>query len=401
MINILLACEGGAGLGHVLSLRSIAEALGPRFTFDGVYHLDDALTVLQPVCEAAFRGPALTINRRHLRAEVGEDNWSWANFLEITGFRSPLTIAQQMHWWRKVIVMREIDLVVSDYAPRAILAARTLGVPVVLTGSCYGVPPDGLQTFPSYLNPDGPTYADEAAMVTAVNAACVIRGMTPIRRLSEIFDCDVKLPRGLSFLDPYHGLRREALLPRPSSFSTALAAEGREVFVYLSNLRDDPDDVLEALGQLGLPVRAYIPWLPPEKAVALRAAGVMVEDELVAADDIARRSRLVVSYGQPATLAMGLAAGLPQLAFPQHVEQLVHAERAARTGAVRFLPRKALTKASFIEAIRTAYADDSLTAAARRLAPAVRAEMSVDVAEEIRERMRPVLVDIVKRKGLA
>jgi UDP:flavonoid glycosyltransferase YjiC (YdhE family) len=401
MINILLAGEGGAGLGHVHSLRSIAEALGNGFAFDGVYYLDEALPVLEPVCEEVFRGPALSIWGRSLRPEVKDENWSWANYLEITGFRSPLIIAQQMFWWRSLIKMREIDLVICDYAPRAMLAARTLGIPVALTGTGYGVPPDGLETFPALMNRSAETFVDEKAMIDAVNAACAIRGLAPIRRLPEMFDCDVKLPRGLGFLDPYQGLRREPLLPRPTSFSRTVARDGREVFVYFSNIKDDSDILLEAIGELELPVRAFIPWLKPEKAAALRAAGVIVEQEAVSPNDIARRSRLVVSYGQPATLATGLAAGLPQLAFPQHVEQLVHAERAARTEAARFVPRKALTKASFIDTVRAAYADDGLTAAARRLAPAVRAEMSVDVAEEIRERMRPVLVDIVKRKGLA
>ncbi len=401
MINILLAGEGGSGLGHVQSLRSVAEALGSGFTFDGVYYLDEALHVLAPVCEAVFRGPALSTWNRSLRPEVTDENWSWANFLEITGFRSPLIIAQQMYWWRSLIVTRDIDLVVCDYAPRAMLAAKTLGIPVVLTGTGYGVPPDNLRRFPALMNAQIEPFVDEAAMVQAVNAACTIRGLAPIRDLPQMFDCDVKLPRGLSFLDPYQGLRSTPLLPRPANFSSILAKDGNEIFVYLSNVRNDPDFILEALAELGLPIRAFVPWLKPEKAEGLRAAGVAVENEHVSPDDIARRSRLMVHYGQPATLAMGFAAGLPQLAFPQHVEQRVHAERAARTGAARFVPRQNLTKAAFITAISEAYSDEALFAAAQRMAPATRAEMSADVPNIIRESLRPVLVEIVKRKGLA
>jgi hypothetical protein len=401
MIRILLACESGTGLGHVDNLRTFAKALGPAFSFDGCHYLDRTLETLRPVCDDVFRCPAMFSRKGVLPSAAEERHLGWGNYLANCGFSKPLVIAQRLLWWRQCILMRQIDMVIADYAPHALLAARTLGVATVATGTCYSVPPAGLSRFPAFLDPSVPTSVDEAAMVRAVNAVCAVRGMAPIRTLPEMYDCDVRLPRGLTFLDPYQAVRQEHLLPRPDTPSRLMAGAGSEIFVYLSNNADDPDYMLEALADLGAPVRLFVPWLDDTRKAALAARGIMVEDKPLTADDIARRTRLMVLYGQPSTTALGLASGIPLVAFPQHIEQFVHAERAARTGALRLVRREDLTREVFVETIRTAYRDENLWQAAQRLAPAVRAELAVDVPDMIRESLRPVLVEIVKRKGLA
>ncbi|MGL4242265.1 MAG: nucleotide disphospho-sugar-binding domain-containing protein, partial [Beijerinckiaceae bacterium] len=178
-------------------------------------------------------------------------------------------------------------------------------------------------------------------------------------------------------------------------------ATGDEIFVYLSNSNGDPDYLFDSLGEFGAPVRVFAPWLVPEKAAMLERTGARIESKLLAPEDIARRTRLMMHYGQPGTTALGMALGIPQVAMPQHIEQMVHAERAARKGSVRVVRREGLDRSRFIHEIRAAYADDALLAAARRIAPEVRAELDCDGPEMIREAMRPLLVGVIRRKGLA
>jgi hypothetical protein len=401
MIRILLACEGGSGLGHVDSLAMIARALGPAFAFDGVHYSDDALKVLDEVCDETFKGPAFLPSAARAEARASLEGWSWANFLERCGLGNVQALAPSLNWWRLTLLQREIDLVVCDYAPRALIAARMLGIPVVLTGTAYSVPPNGLERFPAFLDRSQPCSVDEAAMTRKLNAFCGIRGLPELQVLPDIFDCEVKLPQGLSFLDPYDELRTEQLLPRPSNFSKILAGDGNEIFVYLSNIGADPDFMLDALDGLGAPVRLFVPWLDTGKASRLSERGIAVENKPQHPDDLARRTRLMVLYGQPGTTALGLASGIPQVAFPQHIEQLVHAERAARHGGVSVVRREGLDRDGFVNAIRVAYADEGLQAAARRGVDAVRREMDIDIRTMIQEALRPTLLGIIKRKGLA
>jgi hypothetical protein len=401
VIRILLACEGGSGLGHVDSLAMFSRALGSAFVYDGVHYSDDALKAFAAFCDESFKGPAFLPSAARAENKASLESWSWANFLERCGLGNVQALAPSLNWWRSTLQARHVDLVVCDYAPRALIAARMLGLPVVLTGTAYSVPPNGLERFPAFLDRSLTSTVDEAAMVRKLNAYCGIRGLPELRVLPDVFASDVKLPQGLSFLDPYGGLRTEPLLPRPSNFSRLMAGAGDEIFVYLSNIAADPDHMLDALDALGAPVRLFVPWLDPAKAAALRARGIVVEDKLLDPDDIARRTRLMVLYGQPGTTALGLASGIPQVALPQHIEQIVHAERAARHGGVRVVRREGLDRDRFIAEVRSAYADGALFAAAQAGAPAIRREMDVDVDEMIREAMRPALVGVIKRKGLA
>jgi hypothetical protein len=401
VIRILLACEGGSGLGHVTNLKTIATALGPAFSFDGTHHQEKPLDVLEPHCDAVFRCPALWVEPGRASVGANETNWCWGNFIESCGFARTLFLSDALAWWRATMLNREIDLVVCNFAPRAQLAARTLGIPVVLTGTGYSVPPDGLQQFPAFLDRNAATAVDGRAIMDAVNAICVIRGMPALQHLPDFCDADVKLPFCIDLFDPYGDLRNQPLLTRPSAFSQGLAGNGDEIFVYLSNVVADPLFLLEALADLGAPVRVHAPWPQPDKLAALVASGAIIEDKPVDPDTIAARSRMMVHYGQPSTTSMALAAALPQLALPQHFEQLVHARLAEKTGAVQVIPRRELTRDRFIAEARRVYTDESITQAARRIAPRVRQQMAIDLPDMIRESLRPVLVEIVKRKGLA
>ncbi len=401
MIRVLLACEGGSGLGHVTNLRTVAAALGPAFSFDGAHHHGQTLQTLAPYCDAVFPCPGLWVDSGRASAGVTAASWCWGNFLEACGFTRPMFLGESVSWWRRTMLLREIDLVVCDYAPRAQLAARTLGIPVVLTGTGYSVPPDGLVEFPAFMDRTARTVVDAQSIMDATNAICAIRGMRPLSRLPEFCDADVKLPVCIDLLDPYAGLRTGPRLSRPSAFSGELAGGGEEVFVYLSNVAGDPPWLPEALADLGARVRVYAPWASAKVSALLASGGAIVEDNPVGPDLIAARSRLVVHYGQPGTTSMALAAALPQVALPQHYEQLTHARLAAATGAVAVVPRPELSRERFVAAIRGALGDDAMAAAARRVAPEVRAQMSIDAPGMIRETLRPVLVDIIRRKELA
>jgi hypothetical protein len=401
LIRILLACEGGSGLGHVDSLKMFARALGPAFTYDGVHFDAAALTALAEVCDDSFRGPAFMPSASRADRGVPLEQWTWAHFMERCGLADVRVLAPSLNWWRSTLQLRRIDLVVCDYAPRALIAARMLGIPAVLTGTAYSVPPDGLKRFPVLLDQSQGGSPDEKAMTARLNAFCAIRGLPELRVLPDVFDCDVKMPQGIAALDPYNGLRTEPLLPRPAGFSRLMAGMGDEILVYLSNIAADPGYMLDALPDIGLPVRLFAPWLETGKAAALRARGIAVEDKLIDPDAIAKRTRLMVLYGQPGTTALGLASGVPQVALPQHFEQAIHAGRAARLGGVRVVSREGLDQGGFVAAIRSAYMDEPLFAAAQRSAPAVRLELDVNVDEMIREALRPALVGVIKRRGLA
>ncbi|MFD1332132.1 glycosyltransferase, partial [Methylopila musalis] len=356
MTRVLLAWEGGAGRGHLLHLRAVAEALGDRFVFDAALCRMEHAGEIAPLCDAVFQGAALYDREPRRRGPGAVGAATWGEFMGDMGFGDAEVLRVQIGWWIAAIEARGADLVAADFAPCALLAARALGLPTIVTGVGYAVPPPDLAVFPVFLSDRTARLHDEAAMVAAVNAAGAGFGLTPIARLAEVYRADVALVRTLPMLDPYDGLRTDPLAPPLADVPAAPSdGEGDEVFAYFSTTERDDAALMEAICDLGKPVRLFLPRADDALADALAARGVIVERAPVPVDLIARRSRLALHAGQHGALCMALACGLPQVAAPQHLEQLYHARRAEAAGVLTVLPRAERDPAALRAAIRAAF----------------------------------------------
>ncbi|GLK77124.1 hypothetical protein GCM10008171_23780 [Methylopila jiangsuensis] len=387
MTRALLAWEGGAGRGHLLHLRAVAEALGGRFAFDAALCRMEHAAEIAPVCDVVVQGAALYDREPRRRGPGAVGAATWGEFMGDMGFGDAEVLRVQIGWWIEAMKARRAELVVADFAPCAQLAARALGLPVIVTGVGYAVPPPDLDAFPVFLTDRTARLHDEAAMVAAVNAAGAAFGLAPIDRLAAVYRADVALARTLPMLDPYDGLRAEPPLPPLADVPDAPSAgEGDEVFAYFSTTERNDPALMEAICDLGAPVRLFLPGADDALAAQLEARGVLVERAPVPVDLIARRSRLALHAGQHGALCMALACGLPQAAAPQHLEQLYHARRAQEAGVLTLLPRGERDPAALRAILRAALADEDAAKRARALAHELR-PLFGDARAAIRSRL--------------
>lgn len=387
MRRALLAWEGGAGRGHVVTLKTVAEALGDRFVFDAALCRMEHAVELEPVCELVFPGASLRPRDAHRRGPNAVRTATWGEFLGDLGFRDEAFLARQIAWWQEVIHCRRIAFVVADFAPCALMAARSLGVPAVAIGVGYSCPPPDMPSFPIFMPEHAERLYDERDIVAAVNRAATPLGVPEIDRLPAVYASDDQLARTLPMLDPYHGLRARPLLPPVADLPSAASdGSGEEIFVYFSTTERDNPALMEALEDLGAPTRAFIPGLDAAAAERLAARGVTVETAPVPVDAIARRTRLLLSAGQHGILCLGLGAGLPQVAAPQHLEQGYHARRAAEAGVMRVVSREERSAEAFRSAVRDAYARPATAVRARALAAELRPQLARNPRVDIRVR---------------
>jgi hypothetical protein len=389
--RILLAWECGAGRGHIMTLRSVAEALGDRFAYDAALCIMDHAAEISPLCDLVFPGARLYFDPAVRKAPGAPRTSTWGEFLGDTGFRDADFLVQQIRWWQNVLTARCTDLVVADYAPCALLAAQSMGIPTVAIGTGYGIPPAGLERFPVFLPEFSDYLYDEAETLAIVNAAVVPLGVPRLRHLSDIYRRSQDLVRTIDRLDPYHGLRDRPLLPPVADVATPSVQRGDEVFIYFSTTELADDDIVEAVCTLGLPVRAYCPAVTPHTGARLAASGVTLEHRPVPVELIARRSRMIVHAGQHGILCLGLAAGLPQIAIPQHLEQLYHARRCEAAGTGRTMTLENRTAAKLRMTIRDTYDDPGIGNIARTVAGQLREQFAVAPATLIRERIGSLL----------
>lgn len=388
--RILLAWEGGAGRGHIVTLKTIAEALGDRFIYDAALCRMDHAAELAPLCELAFPGAALAVDRRR-RLDAGDPKTAtWGEFLGDLRFADLKFLVTQLQWWLTTIAARQSAMVIADMSPCALLAARIAGIPAVAVGTGYSVPPPGLGEFPILLPEHTRRIYPETELLGVVNQALAQFGSAPLARLPDIYAQAISLPRTIAQLDPYDGHRRQPLLPPLNEALPRPTVLGDEIFVYFSTSELDDAATLDALSSLGVPVRGFFPGIAAERAGRLAAAGVIVETAPVPVQAIGNRTRLMLHSGQHGSLCMGLGLGIAQVAFPQHLEHLLHARRAEALGTVEIAPRGA-DAATLRNLILAAYHDMPRHQAARDGSSTLYPDLFGDIVTLVRQAILPAL----------
>ena len=389
--RILLAWECGAGRGHILTLKVMAEALGPSHHYDAALCRMNHAAELASVSNDIYPSAGLYVHYGRRKAKGWPRTATWSEFLGDLGFARPKRLKLQFDWWVEVMRIRRIDLVISDFAPISLLAARALGIPSVCVGTGYSAPPPGMARFPVLLPRYDELVHDEAELLENVNAVLAGAGAEPLAHFSDIYATSVSMPRTIRQLDPYDGLRAQPLLPPLNEALPRKASGGDEVFVYFSTAELAYTPLVEALSGLGLPIRAYLPGADPAATARLAASGAIIESTPVPVEQIAARSRITLNAGQHGSLCMGLGMGLPQLAFPQHLEHEYHAQRAAELGAAELVPHKRWSAEQIIDTVRALYHDTARQSRARELADALYPDLFGDIKGLVRERVEPLL----------
>lgn len=389
--RVLLAWESGAGRGHLVTLKHVATALGDACIYDAALCRMEHAAEIRPLCELVFPAVALHYDSSRRQGPQSVPTATWGEFLGDSGFLNPAALVRNVSWWRDTLIARCTDLVVADYAPCALMAAASLGIPAVAVGTGYGLPPEGMQHFPIFLPEYSQRLHDEAEMVEIINGALAPLGVPTLRYLPDVYRRSQELVRTLDILDPYAELRTQPLLPPVADVAPASVGQGDEVFIYFSTTELENSEIIDAICTLPLPIRAYCPAISEDRARMLAGSGVALETAPVPAALIAQRTRLMVHAGQHGILCLGVGAGLPQVSLPQHLEHLFHARRIEKAGAGLVAPMKELKTAALRSTILEAYESRRMGETARDLASTLSEQFAADGAGMIRERLLPLL----------
>lgn len=388
--KVLLANEFGIGRGHVVSLLQAARALGPGFTFEAALYNRTFAAELAPLGALVYDGPGYVYDARRRTGPDAVLTATWGEFLGDLGFSQRDRVRDIVLWWHDVLGKRRIDLLLADYAPLAQIAARARGIPTIAVGQGYGLPPDHLARFPPLHATSSSRLYDEDALLDNVNAAAAAIGLAPLAALPEVYHATLPMVRTLPFLDLYQGMRRYPYVLPEIPFTRSIAAEGDEVFIYFATHELDDPEVVEALAHLPLPRRAFIPTAKPQVAARLAASGMIIEQAPVPHDLIAARSRLMVNSGQHGTLCLGLFAGLPQVALPQHMEHAHHATQVAAQGVAHVISHSNRNRDTIIQTIMSLWSDETIAQKAREVAQSLRQTYTTQPEDKARAWLKPL-----------
>lgn len=373
MARILLAWELGSSFGHLSRLKPLAEALqvrGHRVDF-AIRELHRDRAVLGEHRFMVLQAPVWLGRVPPLVPAP-----SYAGVIRRCGYHSHATLAALVDAWSRLLELTDPQLVVTEHAPTAALAARCNGIPSLPYGDGWAVPPDTtpLPTVTPWARSDPQRLRlAEAQVLGVVNAVLKGRGRPPLARLADLFSAGAGVLVTFPETDHYgarEGARYWGAMEQPvaATLPEWPAGPGPKIFGFIESTYPGLSALVRDLAALGLPTLLYVRDLPASKARQLCTPSLSVVVRPVDLAAAAGVASLVICHGGHGSIAGTLKAGKPLLLLPQQAEQRLLAWRVGRTGAALAVAVPRIGSADHAAAIRRVLDNASFADAAGAIA---------------------------------
>ena len=342
MARVLCAWEFGGDLGHVRRWMPIARELR-SMGHEPLLVFRDLASLGETAREAFewFQAPLLRMPARQNPSPLNA-----SDILLNLGYDDATGLAGALRAWISLTELAKPDLVVADYAPTALLAARMSRLPRLTIGTGFSVPrlSDPLPSLRDWSPSEEDTLRRLDARLVSVIAKAFERlprvGPAP-RRARELFDAEAHLLCTFPELDPF-GPRDEVeyLGPQGDAASgTPARWEGPapHVFAYLKPRDPRFGGLVEGLRSLSAEVLVAAPGLDEAQAAALSSASLRVHGAPLDLDTLLPGADLCVSHAGPGLAARACVAGVPFALLPMQLEQYLIARRLAASGTARMV----------------------------------------------------------------
>jgi rhamnosyltransferase subunit B len=254
------------------------------------------------------------------------------DILARVGLDRPGALAAMIRGWDAILAAAKPDLVVAEFAPALLMAARGRMLTVV-NGTGFSCPHAGLSAFPVLGDAVAP-IVDEGALLDTVDADLRSVGREPLASLPALFAADHVMIAGFAALDPYAAERPGAhcapninVPPLPTS-----PAQGDELFVYFYSLVSPDAPLWQGLADAGRRVRIHFSDASADHLATFKRLGLAFERHPLPFDRIAGQSRLALSHGGHGFVSSCLVAGLPQIIGWYDLEKKLHADGVVAAG---------------------------------------------------------------------
>ena len=387
MAKVLIGWELGGGRGHLVRTGEIARRLQAAGHQVALASQRLVRETGLPEAVELWQAPVWPRLLSAVGALGGPLPNTMGDILVRMGLDRPETLADLVQAWHRIMQAVQPDIVIADFAPALLTAARGR-VPCIAAGLGFDLVPAHLDRFPSLTGQ--PAAYDEAGVLGQVNAGLTAVGIQPVTHLPQLFAADRMLVGTFAELDPYAPTRRDPVVAPSVAHPVGEARDGEEVFLYADPTLLRAGAFLEGLVRSALPIRLYAAGASPAQVAELEKLGFRVERQPVPFARIAERSRLTMSPGGLGFVSSSLAAGVPTVAVHYDLEKSLSGQAVTRLqlgGHVHVMQVKA---DAFATSLRQLYGNDSFQRRARELAPGFRSrlaptqeELAVRAVEEL------------------
>ena len=257
------------------------------------------------------------------------------------GYDDPDILRGLVGAWRGLFDLARPDVILVDYAPTAVLAALTRGIPAVLAGTGFELPPR-VSPLPSFRTWETvqPARLLRAEELVLKHANQVLRhwNTAPIEQFAQLFQGKRRILTTFPELDHFGARPEEEYagpvfdLPQAQRVQWLPGAGRKRVFAYLRPWTTRCEDLLSALRGSGADVICAFPGAMPQLVQRYSSPRLRIFTTPVALDSLLSEANLIIAYGS-GTVANALLAGIPLLLIPRWAEQYLTARCVESLGA--------------------------------------------------------------------
>jgi UDP:flavonoid glycosyltransferase YjiC (YdhE family) len=339
MARILFASELGANLGHVGQLLPLASELKAR-GHEIVFALRDVAAAGTWLDSGDFRYVQAPVWHARSSREK-EPPCSYSEILRHYGYDDSVGLAALLAAWRELFSLVRPDVVLAEYAPTALLAARGSAIRSVHYGVGFSMPPQ-CNPFPNFRIwekvPRVRLEASDAAVLETVNAALARLRMQALPELSDLLRADEAFLCTFRELDHYQGRINGRYWGAAYADEVGARAvwpeEGRKrVFVYLRPGTPGFESAAMQLSDMGHRVLWVAPRVTEELSKRFEGPRFRFTHKMVRIADVAAQAEAAVLHGGHGLVSAMLLGGVPLALFPMHAEQVIVARNVISLGA--------------------------------------------------------------------
>lgn len=332
MAKILFAWEMGEGMGHLLPIKPVLEALvadGHTLVVAAI-DLRSARAALGHIASALVQAPSVVDARFPLgrRAEGGAD------LLAMNGYGNETSLTGRHHAWCALARLFTPELIIAEHSPGALLMARALSIPAIHAGTGFTLPPARQPIlFPGAAA--GDNLSRETRLLALFNPLIEASGGAPLGQLSELYNQlagrFLLTFAELDHLGPRAGLPYLGVDVPSQGEIPDWPAGSRRLFAYLKPY-PGIETLLCAARHLNLSLLLVPDGIDPALLKKHAGANLRVVTQRQNMQAVIEQANLLVFNGNHGTAAAGLLGGVPMLTFPKHQEQESCARRMAAAG---------------------------------------------------------------------
>jgi UDP:flavonoid glycosyltransferase YjiC (YdhE family) len=265
------------------------------------------------------------------------------NFTEslfLFGFLSEPGLLSIARAWRQLWRLIEPDLMIFDHAPTALLAARGLGIPRLITGNSFAVPPR-VKPLPAYRwwekTVPAQRMADtEARLVATANPVLAKLAAPALREVQELYEAEATMVTAMPALDVYGPRPAEHYIGAINTihFGATPSWPGnrsKKIFAYLKPHYPLFEQVVKALARADASVLIVAPGISNQLRHKLQSPHLAFSDKPLVMAEVRAQADLAVCHAG-GTVDVMLQAGVPLLLLPLQMEQTMSSKRVEHAG---------------------------------------------------------------------